>query len=245
MTVRNVINLAAAVFLMALASVKAAEVDHSLRAVQDSDKEHEWFSFYDMVNEWTNRYELLDYDYDTSFDFMEESDLMLRDKLFYAYKHLREGDYDASLDAFTEAFKMNPKSLRVRFGLGVLYVNTGKIEKALEMYHWLLEQKPKDHRVHNNLSWIYSSSIIEELRDPEKAVYHAQMAMLDAYDNYSVWSTLAEAYFSAKKYDRAERAARMAVSLSREQHVNDLTGYLYEEQLERCMKAAEAFSVLH
>src|SRR5262245_16283809 len=60
-------------------------------------------------------------------------------------KHWGEGDFDLAISAYTEAIRIDPALDLLYFNRAVLFLKTGKYEKALSDYSSLATIKPHSH----------------------------------------------------------------------------------------------------
>lgn len=139
---------------------------------------------------------------------------------------------------FEKALKLDPASDEAMFGLSVAYIQLEKYAEALPLLQKLNQQVPSSPMVKNNLAWVYVKSKDPAVRDPQKAVKLARAAVLDVPSDYSIWNTLAEAYYAAGQFDRALRAAQSALRLSTLAGVTNSAAS--RELVVRCRKAAGA-----
>ena len=63
------------------------------------------------------------------------------------YQELVKGNYDKAEANLRVALSINPENPYALLNLGVLYQNTGRVEKAKEMYRKLLALNPKEKAV--------------------------------------------------------------------------------------------------
>jgi len=145
---------------------------------------------------------------------------------------------------FTEALRLRPESRDARFGMGTLFIKQRRYGEAIATMEALIEDYPNEFPIINNLAWLYATATDAGIRDGNRAVHLAQEALLLQPNNYHVWSTLSEGHFVLGHYERAARAAREALRLSREAGAGEGRIRTYQRQLEKCVRAAQAMTIL-
>lgn len=120
----------------------------------------------------------------------------------------------------------------------------GRQREAIQLFEKLAAEHARDFVVLNNLAWLQATATESVLRNPERAVHLARQALLLAPVNYSVWSTMAEAYYRNGQYVKAHRAAQQAMQLAQEQKADGPRLITYAEQVNKCREAMEAFTLL-
>ncbi len=142
---------------------------------------------------------------------------------------------------FEKALKLEPTSQEAMFGLAAAYIQLEKFAEALPLLQALQQQRPESPMVKNNLAWVYVKSKDPAVRNPQMAIKLARDAVLDVPSDYSVWNTLAEAYYANGQFDRALRSAQSALRLSLMAGVTNAASS--RELVARCRKAAGATGV--
>lgn len=148
---------------------------------------------------------------------------------------LAAGKWTEAEALFEKAVKLEPDSNEALFGLGVARIELDHLGEALPLLEKLRKAAPDNPRVMNNLAWIYVKSKDPAVRNPAQAVKLARIAVLTQPSDYSIWNTLAEAYYADSNYAPALRAAQCALRLSRMAGVTNDT--LYVELVSRCRRA--------
>ena len=160
------------------------------------------------------------------------------------FQALQAGDPALSLKFFKQAYLLNKKSSRARFGIGTAFISLGRYKDALTVFNPMMEEYPHDFLLKNNVAWMLATSRDPTVRDPRRALRLAQEAILSGYRDYHVWSTLAEAYYILGDYDKALRAGHIALEMAQEAGAPASSLDDYQVQVERCRKAVEAFSLV-
>ena len=62
---------------------------------------------------------------------------------------------DLAIDYFNNALNIDPANIDVRYSLGMYYQETGRYEKAIQSYEFLLEQDPSFYIADFNIGYIY------------------------------------------------------------------------------------------
>lgn len=140
-----------------------------------------------------------------------------------------------ALALFEKAARLEPDNNEAAFGLSVALIQLGRMEEALPLLERLRKAAPDNPMVMNNLAWVYVKSKDPASRKPAEAIKLARAAMLEQPSDFSIWNTLAEAYYADGNYASALRAAQNALRLSRLAGVtNDA---VYVELVSRCRRA--------
>ena len=124
----------------------------------------------------------------------------------------------------------NPNLYRL---LGDLYYNRQDYEGVKYAYEKAIELRLNDAHVLNNLAWLYATCEVKSLRNPERALRLAKLAVKIEPSSY-IYDTLAESYFVNGMYQEAVKASEHALKLAKENRA------YYREQLEKFRKAAAA-----
>ena len=160
----------------------------------------------------------------------------VQDLLAGGREALASGKWTGAVALFEKALKLDSTCAEAMFGLGTAYIELDRFAEALPFMERLAKDVPDNPMVKNNLAWIYVKAKEAAIRNPAKAIKLSRAAVLDVPADYSVWNTLAEAYYADGKYERAVRAAQSALRLSQLAGVtNDVP---YRELVARCRKAA-------
>jgi Zn-dependent protease with chaperone function len=122
----------------------------------------------------------------------------------------------------------NPNLYRL---LGDLYYNRNNFEAVIDAYEKSLALRLHDPHVLNNLAWLYATCDDQSLRDPERALMLAKLA-IEIEQSPHIWDTLAESFYVNGMNTEAIQAEERALRLSKGNR-----GY-YKEQLEKFKHAA-------
>lgn len=163
-----------------------------------------------------------------------------------ASAYLRDNDPSSAITAYERIFEIDPMHQEARYLSSTLYIAVKQYAKAERLLKSLIEERPEGYRLMNNLAWLYATAEDPAFRDAQKAIELAQDAMVLAPNDYQVWSTLAEAYYSSGQYEKANRAVTQMAALgmrygsnfSQEQIVS------YREQVRKCRRALDTEKAL-
>mgnify|MGYP003611398231 CR=1 FL=1 len=142
-----------------------------------------------------------------------------------------------------QVLKEDPDNRRALFLVSNALNVLGHTTEALTVLEKLVASYPDDFSLLNNLAWLLVTVEDPALRDPRRAVGLARRSLMIAPENFSVWSTLSEAYYRAGDYPRALQAAEEALRLGQRLKAPDMNVVTYEEQVTKCRNAVQAFSL--
>jgi tetratricopeptide (TPR) repeat protein len=101
----------------------------------------------------------------------------------------------------------------VHFELGTLLGKTGRPREAVGEYLEALKARPAFPVAHNDLAWLLANCPDETIRDPRRAVGHAQKAVELAPKEGAYWNTLGVAQYRAGDYSVAVASLRGGMEL--------------------------------
>lgn len=159
----------------------------------------------------------------------------VNDLLVSGRQDLQDAKWNGAAALFEKALKLDPSSQEAMFGLAAAYIQLEKFSEALPLLEELQRQHPESPMVRNNLAWVHVKSKDPAVRNAPLAIKLARGAVLDVPSDYSVWNTLAEAYYANGQYDRALRSAQSALRLSQMAGVTNSASS--RELVARCRKA--------
>jgi tetratricopeptide (TPR) repeat protein len=166
------------------------------------------------------------------------------ESLIRAESLMKAGARVEALTLLREVLKRDVHHARALTMVAIILTELGRQRDALQLFKQLSEQNAQDYVVLNNLAWLLATASEPTLRDPAQALVWARQALLLAPDNYSVWSTLAEAYYRNGRYDRSLRAAEVALRLATEQKADGPQLSTYADQVRKSRDAVTAFSLV-
>ena len=161
-----------------------------------------------------------------------------------AFRWLAEGRTKECTALFEALLQESPADKATRLGYGSALIGAGAHGRAEKIYRDLLAEFPSEYPILNNLAWLYATATDGTVRDGRRAADLAQRALLLAPGDYHVWSTLSEAYYIQGEYERAERAAREALTLAMRFQAEERIRLEYVQQIDRCKRAAQALQIL-
>ncbi len=166
------------------------------------------------------------------------AELARAQELVARYKHLE------ALAVLREIIRKHDDHAPARFLAASALMQMRRYEAARTLLEGILRTHPMDPGALNNLAWMYATAEDPSFRNPARAIELARGALLARPDDFHVWSTLAEAHFIGREYERAARAAREALSLARASGAPAAQLLSYEEQYRKCTEALQAFSII-
>lgn len=126
-------------------------------------------------------------------------------------QYTEEGDYKDAERAYLRALKTDPDNDVIQFRLSTLYLMMDRYVEGVEILVKLVEKYPDNSRIRNNLAWAYATGT--GVKNKKLALRHAREAILLVPTSFSMWNTLAEAYYMGGEYERALRASEHAIDL--------------------------------
>jgi tetratricopeptide (TPR) repeat protein len=164
--------------------------------------------------------------------------------VYKAYQRIDSGNTQEAIRMFNDVLARDPVNKQARFGLGTTYIQLQQYKDALAVLEPMVKEFPEDYFLKNNIAWLYATAKDFSIRNGAKAVQFAQDALLIAPGDFHLWSTLSEGYYISGKYDKALRAAEVALKLSFDSATGAASVEEYRRQVEKNRKAAQAMSVL-
>jgi len=161
-----------------------------------------------------------------------------------AFMALEQSKPNVALGLFTKVLQKDPANRRARFGLSTALIQSERYKEAMAILEAMIKEVPQDYVTKNNLAWIYATATDLKVRDGKRAVELAQEALMINPTDCHVWSTLSEAYFICGRYDKALRNAEHAMRVGQDTKADAKLLTEYQNQVERCRKAAESMAIL-
>lgn len=131
----------------------------------------------------------------------------------------------------TRELQKSPDDPRIYRELGDHHLKRNDYKNAIEAYEESIELKLDDPIVLNNLAWLYATCEIESLRNPERSLKLARLAV-ELEQSPHIFDTLAESYFVNGMNREAIEAGERALNLAKRNRS------YYKAQLEKFRKAA-------
>ncbi|MCL1868534.1 MAG: hypothetical protein FWF72_06300 [Paludibacter sp.] len=133
---------------------------------------------------------------------LSESELLLRDSLFYEAIRLKSnGNYDSALENFARCNEIDSANAAIHSELGLMFLQYHNMPKALKHLQWAVEIAPHD--------WWYSFQLISlymELGDEINALELAEQTQKFHPQNTQIYQMLADIYIYNKDIKRALKA---------------------------------------
>lgn len=148
---------------------------------------------------------------------------------------LGEGRWLEAATLFEKIRVLQPSNNEATFGLSAAYLELKRFPDALPLLETLVKAVPDSPMVKNNLAWVLLHVKDASGTNTVRAVKLSRAALLDAPSDFSVWHTLAEAYYASGRYDKALAAAENGLRLSL---LAGVTNSPCRELVARCRKAA-------
>lgn len=153
--------------------------------------------------------------------------------------YFSQNDTASAITAYERIFEIDPMNKQARYMSSYAYIAAKQYAKAEQMLTRLIEEYPEDFELKNNLAWLYATAEDPAFRDGQKAIELAQEAMIIAPNVHNVWSTLAEAYYSAGQYEKANRAIKHMVAVA-QRYGSNMTKEMaenYNDQIRKYQRA--------
>ena len=120
-----------------------------------------------------------------------------------------------AMDQYQRALALQPDDAVTHSSLAGQLAGSGQLEQAIVHYRRALQLVPDLPAALVDLAWILATSERPEIRAPAEAVRLAErVAGLTIYQNATVLDTLAVAYYSAGRRDRAISIEQAALDLA-------------------------------
>lgn len=142
--------------------------------------------------------------------------------------YVRKGDIESATLILEEILGKNAQSADGQRLLGDLCQQDGLDRLAIRYYERSLEINPDQAETHNNLGWLLATSPVVELRDPARALAHAQKAVaLDDWKQAAFIDTLAEALFVNGRFGEAvtTQTRTLQIEPKNQEYLDHMTRY--------------------
>ncbi len=170
----------------------------------------------------------------------QEVDRLIREAAFQG----RVGNLTGSLEIYDAIIQMDPGNDFARFNKGTILIQLQRYHEALDVLNQVLDSNPNNYMVRNNIAWVYATADDISVRNGNKALSYARYALMLAPSDHHVWNTLSQAYFVSARYERALRAAEIAVQLAASRGEPAERMRSLQEQLQKCRQAVSTMSIL-
>lgn len=149
--------------------------------------------------------------YKTAMDLEPKNDEVMYE---IARAYIEKGLEDEGLLMLEKAEERNAKNPKLFLYRGIYYYKNLQFAPAIDEFLRAAKEDSRSADPYIQLSLLYSNASNPSYRDGEKAVEYAEKAVDLAPDSLKALDTLANAYFSARRYDEAEETIRRALETS-------------------------------
>jgi rhomboid protease GluP len=147
---------------------------------------------------------------------------------------VRKGDIESATLILEEMLGKDAQTADGQRLLGDLCQQDGLDRLAIKYYEHSLELNPDQAATHNNLAWLLATSPVMELRDPGRALAHAQKAVaLDGWKQAAYIDTLAEALYVNGRFSEAVTTQTRALQMEPDNQE-------YQDHMKRYRKGASS-----
>lgn len=158
-------------------------------------------------------------------------------------EHLQNKRYLETIEGARKIIRKDPQHIPARFVAANALIALNRYEAARTLLVQMLERFPTHAGLLNNLAWMYATASDPAQRRPQEAVELARRALVIEPGDYHIWSTLAEAYFACRQFDRALRTAEEALRMAKDRNAPQPQIATYEQQVAKCREAVTAYSI--
>lgn len=141
------------------------------------------------------------------------NDLAAEKAIATAEKHVARKEYNSAEFEYSKALKLDEENVRANFGLGKLYVQTGEVDKAAEVFGNLARQdnvlSPENKHFFNELG-----IELRGLSLYDQAIEFYQKALSLAPDDENLMFNIARAAMEGGNQDRARAYLNQALTLN-------------------------------
>jgi Flp pilus assembly protein TadD len=131
-----------------------------------------------------------------------------------ARKHFAARRLEEARSCLVAYHQFSPHDAESQMLLGFVAVELGRWTQARDAYHRALALRPDAPTLRNDLAWLLATCPLSAVRQPDEAVRLAEAGCVDGKPSADALDTLAAAYASAGRFDKAVEMARRALSKS-------------------------------
>lgn len=143
---------------------------------------------------------------------------------------MTKGQLDDAIAQFSKALEIRPNHSEAHYNLAIALLDKHETAQAIAHYEKAIEAQPDYLEALTNLAWILATSQDSTIRNGPKAVELAEKANhLTGGTNPLILRTLAAAYASNKRLDRAVETSRRALQFAQEQRNPDVADAIRRE----------------
>src|SRR5690606_38699285 len=115
---------------------------------------------------------------------------------------------------YDEALRLDPQMIEAYSNRAHALKNLGRFSEAITSYQKAIDSGSASPQAYNDAAWLLATCPVESVRDPGKAVEHAQHACERShYRNGDFLDTLAAAHAANGDFDAAVKAQQQALTL--------------------------------
>jgi tetratricopeptide (TPR) repeat protein len=101
-----------------------------------------------------------------------------------ANKLFKQKQYDQALEKVNGVLAIKPKDIQARFLKGLIFIEEGKIEDAIDVFHALTEDSPDRPEPYNNLGFLYAlQGHYDKAKTALEMAIHIQPTYAMAHEN--------------------------------------------------------------
>ncbi|MAE61931.1 MAG: hypothetical protein CMJ49_11315 [Planctomycetaceae bacterium] len=127
---------------------------------------------------------------------------------------MEEGDYETAADVFREALALMPGFSKFHENLGRTLRELGRYDQVVYHFQRAAQLDSKSVEIQNDLAWILATHPDANIRNVPQAIQYAQHATrLTNFNDPGILDTLAAAYASGGRFDRAIEVSQHALQL--------------------------------
>jgi tetratricopeptide (TPR) repeat protein len=143
---------------------------------------------------------------------------------------MTKGLLDEAIAQLSKAVEILPNHSHAHYNLAVALAEKGETVDAIAHYEKAIEAQPDLFEALTNLAWIFASSSDANIRNGPKAVELAEEAYrVTGNTSPVVLRTLAAAYATNKRFDKALETSRRALQSAQEQRNSELAETIRRE----------------
>lgn len=168
----------------------------------------------------------------------------IQGKLSEASRLTSELQYIRAEVLLRELIAEHPRLIDAQFMLASVLIGKSSYQEARELLDRLMEQNPDNALVMNNYAWLLATATDFRFRDPQRALSLARDALFLSPNDYHIWSTLAEAHYVNRDYEKAVKAMEKGLELAILRKASDDAVREYRLQLRKLQDVLVSMSLI-